>query len=98
MSSQGKAALQNLFLTIQLKEGKHKFLMRQVSAVGAAHPQEKPKPATDSISPSAYIIKWKNQRDVEMYVARTRKQISSLTTEARSLKQLSFCYQLSCSN
>lgn len=90
MSSQGKAALQNLLLAISLKEGKHKILRKQVSAVGAVQPQEKPKPATDSISLSAYITKQKIRRDVEMSVAHMRKHVSSLMTEARVLRQLSF--------
>lgn len=58
--------------------------------MGAVYPQKKPKPATDSISLSAYIIKQKNQRDVEICVAHTKQKTSSLTIEARVLKQLSF--------
>lgn len=58
--------------------------------MGAVHPQKKPKPATDSISLSAYINKQKNQRDVEMCVAHMKQKTSSLAIEARVLKQLSF--------
>lgn len=54
MSSQGKAALQDLVLTIQLQE-EYKNLMRQAAAAEAAYPQENPKQATYSISLTAYF-------------------------------------------
>jgi len=57
--------------------------------MGAVHRQEIPKPTTDSVSLPAYIIKQKI-REILRYVAHMRKQISSLTTEARVLKQPSF--------
>lgn len=55
MSSQGKAALQDLVLTVQLQQEEYKNLMRQAAAAGAVYPQENPKQAMYSISLTAYF-------------------------------------------